>query len=450
MIHLLPISLAGGIITFVLQRRRQDKPSLATMLVAPQDQLASLQPSQALCARIEAITTEEHLVLSIGLLGLTTVGHLGIPLLRLVAVPGLFYLDLYFIRSAYTEWQKERRIGIAVSDALLATGLLATGQWGADALFATFLLTSHKLKERGQERLLGYLPKTTIPKAVSVNNHPTNAIHGEPHNDARNPATVPSPGDAPLQPAWQRWIDQGSLPIIVLGAASVPFLGINRALAVLLANFGYDYRIMAPLSTLSFLEMSKEQGIQLRDGRALETLLNVDAIVPGDASAATKLAALQLGDDVAIVNPARALAELDSAQRTTALITQLQQQGRVVAYLCMDEVDEAAATQADLVMTSEQTNLPGADLILVGNPLERLQDCFVMRAQVEKNRKRGLYLALIPSLVNLSGLYFFRFGVIAALLVDYGGMVGGVANALAPRLRIVRSGEDHMSAYADS
>ena len=47
--------------------------------------------------------------------------------------------------------------------------------------------------------------------------------------------------------------------------------------------------------------------------------------------------------------------------------------------------------------------------------------------------QRGLALALIPSLVNLWGIYLWRFDIIAALLVDYSGMGLGLVNALGPQ-----------------
>ena len=65
----------------------------------------------------------------------------------------------------------------------------------------------------------------------------------------------------------------------------------------------------------------------------------------------------------------------------------------------------------------------------------QLQALLALRTALAANRKRGLYLALAPSLINLSGIYFLRFGVITTLLVDYGGTAAGMLNALGPRLR---------------
>jgi hypothetical protein len=96
---------------------------------------------------------EQNLLLSLRLLGMTTIGHLGVPLLRLLSMPGLLYFDFYFVRNAYVEWQAERQIGIAASDAVLATGLLVTRQWGADALFITLFFTSRKLQAEAEARL---------------------------------------------------------------------------------------------------------------------------------------------------------------------------------------------------------------------------------------------------------------------------------------------------------
>jgi Cu2+-exporting ATPase len=73
--------------------------------------------------------------------------------------------------------------------------------------------------------------------------------------------------------------DKMALPFIVLSAASLPFIGLGSALAVLQATPGYRMVLFGPLSMLSYLHVAAEQGILIKDGRALESLRDVDTVV---------------------------------------------------------------------------------------------------------------------------------------------------------------------------
>lgn len=432
MIHLLPLSVAGGLLAYLAQQRQQSPP-LVERLVVTENELISSPKGGSLLARVEQITIEEHLALSVGLLGMTAVGHLGVPLLRLVSLPGLVYLDLYFVRNAYHEWQAKRQIGIAISDGVLATGLLVTGQWGADALFATLFFASRKLQAQAEKNLAHALAVEHLFEDDSAN--------GPQPIDRLGSASSTDPSQLVVSdaPTWHVWIDQGSLPFLFLGAVSVPLLGIQRALSILLANFGYDYRLMAPLGTLSYLTASKAQGLLLRNGQVLEKLLQLDTLVLDGMWETSTIAFLQSRTEIEIISlhgisnvlPAPNGVEPDLA----AMIGQLQAAGRVVAYLSSNSVNELAATQADIFISTDCGNRPDADLILAGDPIEKLQICFAMIPAIVDNRKRGLYYALMPSLINLGGIYFLHFGVITALLVDYVGSAAGLLNVLIPRFQ---------------
>jgi len=363
---------------------------------------------------------------------MTTIGQLGVPLLHLCSAPGLIYLNLYFIHHAYEEWQAQRLIGISTSDAVLATGLLLTNQWGAEALFAMLFFASSKLQAQTETRLAHILP------AVEADSDSVNQIRIA-GDAADGDATGRVPGVLVSgTPAWQRWIDQGTLPFLTLSLVSVPLLGINHALAILLANFGYDYRLMAPLSTLSYLRVSADQGILLQSGHALEQLLQLDLLVLDGQWDATMVATIQAMTTITIISPALVAPETiyadDAAVDLATLIAQHQARGEVVAYLGCDVVNEMAAAQADIFISSDPSLHPDADLLLVGDPMEKLQRTLAMLPDIAANRQRGLYLAIVPSLINLTGIYFLHFGVISALLVDYGGSIAGIFNALLPRL----------------
>ena len=77
----------------------------------------------------------------------------------------------------------------------------------------------------------------------------------------------------------EKIVQLGAGPTLALGALAWPFLGVQSAIAVLFASFGYHMRVSGPISVLSFLRMASENGILIKDGRSLELLSEVDTVV---------------------------------------------------------------------------------------------------------------------------------------------------------------------------
>jgi Cu2+-exporting ATPase len=73
--------------------------------------------------------------------------------------------------------------------------------------------------------------------------------------------------------------DSVALPFILLSGLSLPFLGMEGALSVLMSTPGYRMVLYGPLSMLSYLHLAAQQGILIKDGRSLELLEEVDTIV---------------------------------------------------------------------------------------------------------------------------------------------------------------------------
>ena len=82
-----------------------------------------------------------------------------------------------------------------------------------------------------------------------------------------------------LQSRGEEISDKSALPTLVLSALALPIIGANGALAVLFSSFGYNMRVIAPISVLNFLQIASGAGILIKDGRALELLSTVDTIV---------------------------------------------------------------------------------------------------------------------------------------------------------------------------
>ncbi len=77
----------------------------------------------------------------------------------------------------------------------------------------------------------------------------------------------------------QEIADKSALPTLALSILAWPISGLVAALAVLNANAGENIRTIAPICLLNFLQIASDQGILVKDGRALELLSEVDTIV---------------------------------------------------------------------------------------------------------------------------------------------------------------------------
>lgn len=82
-----------------------------------------------------------------------------------------------------------------------------------------------------------------------------------------------------VQARGQEIADQAAVPTLLLGAVTLPFLGLSSAVAALQSAFGYNMRLISPISVLNFLKIMADQGILIKDGRSLEALRQVDTIV---------------------------------------------------------------------------------------------------------------------------------------------------------------------------
>ena len=411
MLYLLPITVAGG--AFLCGRvLLQERPPALVDRLAP-----TLHRSPQGSAVVESSrkTTDQHLILSVGLLGLTTVGGFGLPLLRLLAIPGLLYIDVHFVRRAYHRWQTTRRITLETNDAILATGLLVTGQPGATALFAAFYFTSRSLEERTATRIRAAQesPAEQIEERIVLPGDTVDVIWAD-------------------EVIWQQQADRGALPLLLLTAVSAPFLGVSRALSVLLANFAYDYRVVAPITTLRALQSAAARGIHIRDGNVFEALQSID-IVAIDGEVALDFAASTVPHSTA---SEKALWVHTVNEDATTQIADWQAQGYRVAYVSSIAGDAPAFERADLTILVVQGAEPAAraerasDVLLSPHGSEQLHQLFDLADMQEARRRQGLAIALAPSVINLCGIFFLQFGPITALLVDYGGLGVGVLNAM--------------------
>jgi heavy metal translocating P-type ATPase len=82
-----------------------------------------------------------------------------------------------------------------------------------------------------------------------------------------------------IQLQGEQWAEKGILPVIGLFLLTAPVLGPSAGLVALSAHFGTRIRILAPLGTFAHLKWASQKGILVKDGRALEGLIQVDTIL---------------------------------------------------------------------------------------------------------------------------------------------------------------------------
>lgn len=422
MLPTLLLPLGGGILVYLTQGRRS-QPRLVDMLAT----LPVTESANRLDSSKFLTTLEQNLALSCALLGVTTIGQWSIPFWRILSMGGLLYLDVYFIDNAFRQWQSERRITIATNDAIVATGLLLTGQYAADSLFTTLFFTSGKLQKQTEKNLASYLA-TRLQREV-----PDHACEGA---TIQPQAEITSLTALSSKAPWHGQIDQSALPLLTLGAISIPWLGIHRALAVLLTNFGYDYRLTTPLSTLHYLKTANNQGLWLRDLYVLDRLQEIDVLVLDVADEDRWLRIL--GDDCPYeVLSLRSLAgDPDGGKAEETRLAELRNEGHHLAWVYQQAVPPHQIRKGDLSIAihdvASAIAQPDADVTLAYAQPIQLQQLLTLTQSLTASRKRGYYLALIPGLVNLGGIYLRRLDTIGALLIDYGATAAGIVNAMLP------------------
>ena len=77
----------------------------------------------------------------------------------------------------------------------------------------------------------------------------------------------------------ENFADRSVIPTLALSALAFPVCGASGAIGVLWSCFGYNMRLISPMSVMSFLRSASEQQILIKDGQALDQLGTVDTVV---------------------------------------------------------------------------------------------------------------------------------------------------------------------------
>jgi len=82
-----------------------------------------------------------------------------------------------------------------------------------------------------------------------------------------------------LQLKGEKWADMATLPTLGIAGLILPIFGPVTTVVFLSSHIGNRIRIYAPLGTLNYLGLAAHKGILVKDGRALEELIQVDTVL---------------------------------------------------------------------------------------------------------------------------------------------------------------------------
>lgn len=77
----------------------------------------------------------------------------------------------------------------------------------------------------------------------------------------------------------EKWADSFTTPMLALALLSGPFLGPSGMVGILYCHIANTIRVVAPLSTLNYLNVAVNNGILVKDGHVLEELTHIDTFI---------------------------------------------------------------------------------------------------------------------------------------------------------------------------
>jgi len=77
----------------------------------------------------------------------------------------------------------------------------------------------------------------------------------------------------------ETWANQATLPMLLMSGIMLPILGPISTVVFIRTHIGHRIRFLAPLGTLNYLALASHKGILVKDGRVLESMIQIDTIL---------------------------------------------------------------------------------------------------------------------------------------------------------------------------
>jgi Cu2+-exporting ATPase len=168
-------------------------------------------------------------------------------------------------------------------------------------------------------------------------------------------------------------------------------------------------------------------------------------IISGDQEEPTRRLARHLGIDRYFANTLPA----DKAE----LVEQLQRQGRVVCFVGDGINDSIALRKANVSVSlrgATTVAIDTAQIVLTDQSLNQLTRLFDLVDDFDANLKAGFATAIVPSVINIAGVFWFHWGILTAMGIFNLGLLTSLGIATLPLLRHGTDEQSDLPAQAAS
>ncbi|MEN8218025.1 MAG: HAD-IC family P-type ATPase, partial [Pseudomonadota bacterium] len=165
-------------------------------------------------------------------------------------------------------------------------------------------------------------------------------------------------------------------------------------------------------------------------------------IISGDHEQPTRQLARELGIE-------HYFAETLPEQKAD-LIAGLRAKGKFVGFVGDGINDAIALKQANVSISLRGASTAATDtaqIILMDGNLNKLKSLFEIAHAFESNMRTNYWLAIMPGVICLGGLFFFHLGVVGGMATYYMGKVVGLGNTMLP---LLKHGEDNEAQHSST
>jgi cation transport ATPase len=261
----------------------------------------------------------------------------------------------------------------------------------------------------------------------------------------------------------EQFSDRAVLPTLALSATALAAIGPAGAMAVLYTDFRTGIRLASPLVLLSSIVLCARRGIVIKEGRALESMVDVDTVL-FDVTKTLTRDVVELGRIIARLRERGikhvALFSSDHETRAQALaaglevdeyfagmqpaekavcVKRLQQQGRKVCFVGEGIEDSSALQQADLSISlcgAKSAAEDAAQVVFLEPSLDKVCELRDIAQDLERNLGRSWAMIVVPNLLCVAGAFTMGFGVMASLLLNNVASLAALINGILPLRRV--------------
>ena len=119
------------------------------------------------------------------------------------------------------------------------------------------------------------------------------------------------------------------------------------------------------------------------------------------------------------------------------LVEGLQKEGKKVCFIGDGINDSIALKKADVSVSLSGASTIATDtaqIIFMNENLQQLPFIFKLGRQFKKYMNNNIATSVVPSIVSITGAFFFNFNVAGATIMNQLGLFSGMANSMYPKL----------------